>query len=61
MNTTPDGYLTDGCGRCPLHATPQCKVYKWPQELAHFRRIVLDCGLRACLNFIELKINGLWF
>lgn len=46
MNTTPDGYFTDGCGRCPLYATPQCKVHKWPQALAQLRRIVLDCGLK---------------
>jgi len=45
MNLTADTYFLDGCGRCPLMATPQCKVNTWKQELALLRRIVLDCGL----------------
>ncbi|AEV33447.1 hypothetical protein Oweho_2477 [Owenweeksia hongkongensis DSM 17368] len=45
MNTNVDLYFTEGCGRCPLGGTPQCKVYNWPEELKLLRKIVLDCGL----------------
>ena len=40
-----DQYLAEGCGRCSLGGTPECKVHKWPAELQHLRRIVRDCGL----------------
>ncbi|WP_172796046.1 YdeI/OmpD-associated family protein [Roseivirga echinicomitans] len=45
MTTDVDLYFTEGCGRCPLGGTPDCKVNRWPQELKQLRRIVLDCGL----------------
>lgn len=45
MNPKVDQYLLDGCGRCKLGGTPQCKVRKWPEELDELRRIVLECGL----------------
>ena len=45
MNTDVDLYFTEGCGRCPLGGTPQCKVHNWPEELKLLRKIVLDCGL----------------
>lgn len=45
MNPKVDTYLEDGCGRCSLYKTPQCKVNSWPEELKLLRRIVLDCGL----------------
>ena len=45
MNTKVDNYFTDGCGRCPLGGTPQCKVNNWTEELNQLRRIVLECGL----------------
>lgn len=45
MNPTVDHYLAEGCGRCALGGTPQCKVHRWPKELAELRRIVQDCGL----------------
>jgi len=45
MNKTVDNYLLEGCGRCPLGATPDCKVHRWSQELELMRTIVLDCGL----------------
>jgi len=46
MNPKVDLYLAEGCGRCPLYRTPQCKVHSWVQELRLLRRIVLECGLR---------------
>ena len=45
MNTEVEFYFTDGCGRCPLGGTPECKVHNWPKELKLLRKIVLDCGL----------------
>jgi len=38
-------FFTEGCGRCSLHATPQCKVNTWKKELLSLRRIILSCGL----------------
>ena len=45
MNDKVDIYLEEGCGRCSLHKTPQCKVHSWQEELKQLRRIVLECGL----------------
>lgn len=45
MNHKVDLYLEEGCGRCSLYRTPQCKVHNWTEELKHLRRIVLECGL----------------
>jgi uncharacterized protein YdeI (YjbR/CyaY-like superfamily) len=45
MNPKIDLYLEEGCGRCKLHATPQCKVHSWPQELRALRRMLLESGL----------------
>jgi uncharacterized protein YdeI (YjbR/CyaY-like superfamily) len=45
MTTHVDVYFTDGCGRCALGGTPQCKVHKWEKELAVLRSFILDCGL----------------
>ena len=44
-NDKVDIYLSDGCGRCNLAATPNCKVNNWQQELIILRQIILDCGL----------------
>ena len=35
----------EGCGRCPLGGTPECKVHTWTSELELLRKIVLTCGL----------------
>lgn len=51
MNPQIDHYLRDGCGRCPLGGTPDCKVHNWPQELKKLRTIVLDCGLTEELKW----------
>ena len=40
-----DNYLKEGCGRCPLGGTPDCKVHPWNTELKLLREIVLACGL----------------
>jgi uncharacterized protein YdeI (YjbR/CyaY-like superfamily) len=45
MTTNVEVYFIDGCGRCALGGTPQCKVQKWQTELAILRSLILDCGL----------------
>ncbi|OEK01046.1 hypothetical protein BFP97_05780 [Roseivirga sp. 4D4] len=45
MNQTVDNYLIEGCGRCPLGATPDCKVHNWTSELKLLRSTVQACGL----------------
>lgn len=51
MNPKVDLYLADGCGRCPLGGTPECKVHNWGPELERLRMIVLDCGLTEELKW----------
>nr|WKN37427.1 YdeI/OmpD-associated family protein [Tunicatimonas sp. TK19036] len=51
MNPKVDTYLTEGCGRCSLGGTPECKVHHWPKELLRLRMIVLDCGLTEELKW----------
>lgn len=46
MNPEIDLYLNEGCGRCPLGGTPDCKIHRWREEMPLLRQIVLDCGLR---------------
>ncbi len=45
MNPAVDMYLMEGCGRCPLGGTSNCKVHFWTKELRMLRKIVLHCGL----------------
>ena len=51
MNVLVDQYLADGCGRCPLGGTPQCKVHNWQAELQKLRAILLDLGLTEDLKW----------
>jgi uncharacterized protein YdeI (YjbR/CyaY-like superfamily) len=46
MNPKIDAYLADGCMRCKLGGTPECKVHNWQPELKLLRSIVLECGLQ---------------
>ena len=49
MTKTVETYFSEGCGRCSLGGTPECKVHRWQCELAALRRIILQCGLtEAC-------------
>jgi uncharacterized protein YdeI (YjbR/CyaY-like superfamily) len=45
MAQSVEEYLRDGCGRCPLGGTPNCKVHRWEAELKKLRALALDCGL----------------
>lgn len=46
-----ENYLKEGCGRCPLGGSPDCKVNPWVDELKLLRQIVLDCGLTEELKW----------
>lgn len=45
MNTSADLYFIDGCGRCSLGGTLQCKVNTWRNALLYMREILRLCGL----------------
>ncbi|MFL1011754.1 YdeI/OmpD-associated family protein [Flavisericum labens] len=45
MTQTVEQYFAEGCGRCSLGGTPDCKVHQWITELELLRKIVLQCGL----------------
>jgi uncharacterized protein YdeI (YjbR/CyaY-like superfamily) len=44
-NPEVDVYFSDGCGRCALGGTPECKVHRWTSEMKLLRQIILKCGL----------------
>lgn len=50
-NPLVDTYFTDGCGRCSLGGTPDCKVHRWDKELAILREIALSSGLNEELKW----------
>ena len=45
FNPNIDIYLAEGCGRCPLGASPECKVHDWQDELKYLRPILIESGL----------------
>ena len=51
LNPKVDLFLKDGCGRCALHATPQCKVNPWRDELKLLRKLMLGCKLTEELKW----------
>ncbi|MDN5210512.1 YdeI/OmpD-associated family protein [Fulvivirgaceae bacterium BMA12] len=51
MDPEVDKYLVDGCMRCKLGATPECKVNNWRDELKTLRTIALQCGLTEELKW----------
>jgi len=53
MNHKVDLFLEEGCGRCSLYRTPQCKVHRWTEELEQLRRIVLECGLEETFKWSQ--------
>ncbi len=40
-----DSYLADGCGRCDLYKTPECKVHRWTKPLQAMREVLLSSSL----------------
>jgi uncharacterized protein YdeI (YjbR/CyaY-like superfamily) len=51
IQPTVDQYLLQGCMRCPLGATPQCKVHAWQEPLRLLRKIVLQTGLQEGIKW----------
>lgn len=51
MNPKVDLYFLDGCGRCPLGGTPNCKVHKWQEILQHLRFLLLESELTEELKW----------
>ena len=51
MNPAIDNYLLDGCMRCNLGGTPECKVRGWQEELQILRGIILACELKEELKW----------
>lgn len=45
MNPAVDLYFAEGCGRCPLWRTPDCKVHSWQEEMKQLRAILLESAL----------------
>jgi uncharacterized protein YdeI (YjbR/CyaY-like superfamily) len=45
MNPQVDIILAEGCGRCKLVGTPQCKMMRWQKEMNLLRKIALASGL----------------
>ncbi|MFM7106539.1 MAG: DUF1801 domain-containing protein, partial [Flavobacteriales bacterium] len=42
MTTAVANFLTAGCGRCPLAATPQCKVIVHRELIEQIRELLLE-------------------
>lgn len=55
-----DNYLINGCGRCSLGGTPDCKVNSWTGELKLLRALVLKTGLTEELKWGQpcYTLNG---
>jgi uncharacterized protein YdeI (YjbR/CyaY-like superfamily) len=51
MNRTIEGYFADGCGRCPLGGTPDCKVHAWRPILEALRDLLRSCGLEETVKW----------
>jgi uncharacterized protein YdeI (YjbR/CyaY-like superfamily) len=45
LNPQVDAYFAQGCGRCSLFDTPQCRVHKWQEEMQTLRNYLLEAGL----------------
>jgi uncharacterized protein YdeI (YjbR/CyaY-like superfamily) len=60
MNKKVDLFLLDGCGRCKLYQTPQCKVHNWTEELNTLRGLILEFGLEEEIKwgFPCYTLNG---
>lgn len=50
-NESVDSYLQDGCGRCDLYRTPECKVHLWTDALKALREILCDSALEETMKW----------
>ncbi len=49
MNQTIENYFSNGCERCPLGGTPDCKVHAFHMELMYLRELLVQTELdEAC-------------
>lgn len=46
MTRDVETYFLEGCGRCKLGATPECKVHQWAPELRELRRLAQKTNLQ---------------
>lgn len=51
MNTNIQQFFEQGCGRCSLFNTPNCKVIQFNKELLLLRDIILETGLQEELKW----------
>lgn len=45
MTRDAEVFFVDGCGRCSLGATPDCKIHSWVAPLKRLRTMALQAGL----------------
>lgn len=45
LNPEVDAYFAQGCGRCSLFSTPQCRVHLWQEQMQTLRDLLLRAGL----------------
>lgn len=50
-NTTFASYIEDGCGRCHLYKSPECKVHQWTEVLKALRELVLGVELEEAMKW----------
>ena len=62
-NPEVDIYFSEGCGRCALGGTPECKVHRWTSEMKLLRQLILECDLNeerkwgvACYTFQKKNV-----
>lgn len=46
MNHQVDTYFLEGCGRCELYQTPQCKVHNYVGPMQYLRDLLLETELK---------------
>lgn len=51
MITNIEDYFTNGCGRCPRFATPDCSTRRWLAGLTELRRLCRKAGLAETLKW----------
>ncbi len=51
MITDVEDYFSQGCGRCPRFATPECSTRKWSTGLKALRKICRDMGLAETVKW----------
>lgn len=49
--TDVEDYFSQGCGRCPRFATPECSTRKWSTGLKALRKICRDMGLAETVKW----------